>query len=54
MNELIYQKPADYELEHEGNTEDIEFSSQWCSGYNPSGFWNLLAVVAESLSRWRS
>lgn len=25
MDELIYQKPADYELEHEGSIEDIEF-----------------------------
>ena len=25
MDELIYQRPADYELEHEGDTEDIEF-----------------------------
>jgi ubiquinone/menaquinone biosynthesis C-methylase UbiE len=25
MDELIYQKPADYELEHEGDAEDIEF-----------------------------
>jgi SAM-dependent methyltransferase len=25
MDELIYQKPADYELEHEGSTDDIEF-----------------------------
>jgi ubiquinone/menaquinone biosynthesis C-methylase UbiE len=25
MDELIYQRPADYELEHEGNSDDIEF-----------------------------
>ena len=25
MDELIYQRPADYELEHEGDAEDIEF-----------------------------
>ena len=25
MDELIYQRPADYELEHEGATEDVEF-----------------------------
>jgi SAM-dependent methyltransferase len=25
MDELIYQRPADYELEHEGNDDDIEF-----------------------------
>ena len=25
MDELIYQRPADYELEHEGDTEDVEF-----------------------------
>jgi SAM-dependent methyltransferase len=25
MDELIYQRPADYELEHEGNVDDIEF-----------------------------
>ena len=25
MDELIYQRPADYELEHEGDADDIEF-----------------------------
>ena len=25
MDELIYQRPADYELEHEGNADDVEF-----------------------------
>ena len=25
MDELIYQRPADYELEHEGNFDDVEF-----------------------------
>ena len=25
MDELIYQRPADYELEHEGNDDDVEF-----------------------------
>jgi SAM-dependent methyltransferase len=25
MDELIYQRPADYELEHDGDTEDVEF-----------------------------
>jgi SAM-dependent methyltransferase len=25
MDELIYQRPADYELEHEGDADDVEF-----------------------------
>jgi hypothetical protein len=38
MDELIYQRPADYELEHEGNADDVEFFVALARRLNPNGF----------------
>jgi 2-polyprenyl-3-methyl-5-hydroxy-6-metoxy-1,4-benzoquinol methylase len=36
MDKLIYRKPADYELEHEGRCEDIDFFVSLVSRLKPS------------------
>lgn len=35
MDKLIYRKPADYELEHEGSSEDINFFLSLISRLKP-------------------
>jgi hypothetical protein len=54
MDELIYQRPADYELEREGDSDDVEFFVALTRRLKPKPVLSSLAVVAESLNPWRS